>query len=473
MNKSISLTKSDFLLYLESPLHLWARKHDLIEKSPSAFEIHIMNQGYKVEKLARDYMNSFMIKHSNNETLHWQESFSSKNFTLRADALVYKSQTDSYDLYEIKSGTSIKRENYIDVAYQYLILSKEHKMGRLFILHLNKEYVREGQLDIARLFVAEDVTQKVLKFADQVKAALPMALGIVQSDSMSGIPHCYKPDKCPCPSLCHPNLPDYSIYDIPYIRENKKIQLLEQGILDIKDVPADFPLNDKQYLIIEVAQTNKEHIDREAIQGEFQRFVYPLYFLDYETCLIALPMFDGYHPQQQLVFQYSLHKIESLDVEIIHTEHLSVTKNDPSISLLRQLREDIDDTGTIFVWNKSFEMTRHKELAVIHPEHADFLNDLNERVYDLADFVKNGFYLHPDFKGSWSIKNVLPVLVPELSYEDMQIGKGDQAMIAWWDMVTGSLPAGEVQKIKEALLKYCELDTWAMVRIWQKFQELC
>ncbi len=473
MKNIISLTKSDFLSYIEAPLHLWARKHASIEKSPSPFEIHIRIQGYEVEKLAKEYIVTVIINHSKDETLHWQKTFSHQNYTLRADALVYKPHTDSYDLYEIKSGTSVKRENYVDVAYQYLVLSEQYKIDRLFILHLNKEYVREGQLDIVRLFVAEDVTQKVLGFVDQVKTALPVAWDTAQSDSMGGIPHCYKPGSCPCPSLCHPNLPDYSIYDIPYIRENKKIQLLGQGILDIKDVPADFPLNGKQHLIIEVAQTNKEHIDREAIQMEFQCFVYPLYFLDYETCLIALPIFNGYHPQQQMVFQYSLHKMGSFGGEIIHTQHLSVAKDDPSISLLRQLKQDIGDTGTIFTWNKSFEMSRHKELAVIHPEYADFLNNLNERIYDLADFVKNGWYLHPHFKGSWSIKNVLPVMVPELSYADMQIGAGDQAMTAWWDMVAGNMPADEVKKTVEALLKYCQLDTWAMVKIWRKIRELC
>jgi hypothetical protein len=209
--------------------------------------------------------------------------------------------------------------------------------------------------------------------------------------------------------------------------------LLDLGIHDIKDVPADFPLNDKQRLIIEVACTNKEHIDREALQAEFQHFVYPLYFLDYETCIIALPRFNGYHPQQQVAFQYSLHKLDLPNGEVTHTEHLGVTKDDPSMPLLRQLRGDIGDTGTIFAWNKTFEMSRHKELAIIHPEYSDFLLDLNERIYDLADFVKNGLYLHPHFKGSWSLKNVLPVMVPELSYEDMQIGAGDQAMVALGD----------------------------------------
>ena len=466
-----SLTKSDFLLYLDAPLHLWAKRHGRIEKPPSDFEIHIMNQGYQVEKLAKEYIATVLVNHSKGETLLWQGTFSHQNYTLKADALVYKPQTKSYDLYEIKSGTGVKPENYHDVAYQYLVLSEEHKMDRLFILHLNKEYVREGQIDNTHLFLAEDVTEKALEFADQVKAHLPIAWETAQSDSMVGIPHCYKPNTCPCPSLCHPNLPDNSIYNIPHLSEKKKIQLLERGILDIKDIPATLKLSAKQHQIVDVAQTNKEHIDRKAIQAEFKRFVYPLYFLDYETCLIALPRFDGYHPQQQVVFQYSLHKMNSPDKQVIHTEHLSITQGDPSASLLQQLNKDIGDVGTIFVWNKSFEMTRHKELAVIHPDYANFLLNLNQRVYDLADFVKNGMYLHPGFKGSWSIKHVLPVMAPDLSYETMEIGKGDQAMIAWWNIVNGNLPAGEIEKTRDALLKYCRLDTWAMVRIWQEIQK--
>jgi hypothetical protein len=183
-------------------------------------------------------------------------------------------------------------------------------------------------------------------------------------------------------------------------------------------------------------------------------------------------MYDGYKPQQQMVFQYSLHKLESLNGDIRHTEHLAVTKDDPSKSLIKQLREDIGDTGTVFVWFKPFEMTRNKELAIIHPEYADFLEDLNDRIYDLGDFINFGFYLHPKFKGSWSIKNVLPIMVPELSYDEMEIGKGDQAMIAWWELINDRLSMDDAEKTKTALLAYCELDTLAMVKIWEKLFEL-
>ena len=312
------------------------------------------------------------------------------------------------------------------------------------------------------------MTQKVLELKDEVDRLRAIALETAHKPSQDDIQPCLNPKCCPCPDICYPALPEVSIFDIPRLSKKKKTELISQGILDIKDVPKNFPLNQKQRQIVEVAQSNQELINREAIQKEFQHFTFPLYFLDYETYLSAIPMYDGYKPQQQIVFQYSLHKVESLNGDIRHTEHLAVTKNDPSTSLIKQLREDVGDTGTIFVWFKPFEMTRNKELAIIHPEYADFLEDLNERIYDLGDFINFGFYLHPKFKGSWSIKNVLPVMVPELSYGEMEIGKGDQAMMAWWELINDMLSTDDAEKTKTALLEYCKLDTWAMVKILQK-----
>jgi len=158
----------------------------------------------------------------------------------------------------------------------------------------------------------------------------------------------------------------------------------------------------------------------------------------------------------------------SIKDECKHTEYLSTENEEPSRTLIKKLSDEIGTTGTVFVWFKPFEMTRNKELAVLHTDYADFIIELNDRIYDLGDFINLGYYLHPDFKGSWSIKNVLPVMVPELSYQDMEIGKGDQAMMAWRDMINGDLVESEKKKIKEALLKYCQLDTLGMVRIFQK-----
>jgi hypothetical protein len=470
MDNHLTLSKSDYQLYLEAPLHLWAHKHGHIHKNPTDFEIHIMNQGYEVEGYARNFLEKYVVNASEGESVQFQETFSDNQFSARTDALIYKPKINTYDLYEIKSSSSNKPEFIIDATFQYLIVNKQIKIDRIFILHLNKEYVRYSYLNLEHLFISEDITEKVHDCIMEIDIKRGEALEVAAAVSSESIQHCYKPNECPCSQICHPGLPDYSIYDIPRITE-KKIQLLVQGILDINAVPDTFPLNDKQRLIVRVAKSNKEHIDREAIKREFEHFEYPLYFLDYETYLAAIPLFDGYHPQQQMVFQYSLHKMDSIESEVTHKEHLSVTRDDPSISLVQQLRGDIGDTGTVFVWNKTFEVTRNKELAEIHPEYTDFFNNLNDRIYDLGDFINYGMYIHPGFKGSWSIKNVLSVMVPELSYAEMEIGKGDQAMMAWWSLINDELPSNESEKTKMALLEYCKLDTWAMVKIFNKFAE--
>lgn len=470
MTTDFLLTKSDFLLFMESPRHLWTEKHNLIDKTPSAFDIHNMEQGYEVESLAKEYFAKHVLKP--NQSFSFQKTFTDRQFTARTDLLTYKRDTDSYDLYEVKSGTSIKKENLYDVTYQFLIVNKQIKIDRVFILHLNSEYIRYSFLDLAELFFAEDVTLKVFDLLDEVEKLRDIALETALDPSVEGIQACFNPKGCPCPDICFPGLPEYSIFDIPRLSAKKKTELLDQDIIDIKDVPKNFVLNTKQRLIVDVAQSNQEIVNREAIQKEFQRFTFPLYFLDYETCLLAIPLFNGYKAQQQMVFQYSLHKMESINGAILHTEHLAITKEDPSKFLIKQLHEDIGSVGTVFVWNKSFEMTRNKELAAIHPEYEDFLEELNERIYDLGDIINLGFYLHPKFKGSWSLKNVLPVMVPELSYEEMEICKGDQAMTAWWALINGTLSDEEADKTKTALLRYCELDTWAMVKMCEKLMEL-
>lgn len=111
-------------------------------------------------------------------------------------------------------------------------------------------------------------------------------------------------------------------------------------------------------------------------------------------------------------------------------------------------------------------------MSTIQLEYADFLEDLNGCIFDLRDFINFGFYLHPEFKGSWSIKNVLPVMVPELCYDEMEIGKGDQAMMAWWELINDMLSMVDAEKTKTALLAYCKLDTLAMVKIYQKLYSM-
>ena len=463
------LNKSQFLLYLDAPLHLWAQAHHQSETKLSLYEQHLAQQGYQVEKQAQKYLEKLVASEPALKLI-WQATFTDKNYEVRSDALIFHEATNSYDLYEIKSSTSVDKNNLYDATFQFLVLNKKIKLDHVYILHLNKDYARQTRLNLQQLFIAEEVTAKVHALKIKIDLKREKAWQVLNSELSEGISACYNIKTCPCLSLCHPNLPPFSIFHLPHLSVKKKQALLDLNIIQAQDVPANFPLSYKQSLIAKVAKSNQPIIDRAAIRHELEQLTFPLYFLDYETYNAAITLFDGYHPQQAMVFQYSLHILESPEGKLKHREHLSLGKEDPARSLLAKLQTDIGPTGSVLVWNKSFEMTRNKELAELYPVAADFLNDLNELIYDLADSIIEGFYVHPQFKGSWSIKNVLPVLVPNLSYHSLAIKKGDEAMIAWWKLVNQQYKNPE--KITANLLSYCELDTRAMVKIWERMRSL-
>jgi hypothetical protein len=466
------LTKSDFLLYCEAPRHLWAKKHHQIEQKLSDFERHLIDEGYAVEALALEYFETIYLPNHPQADLFWQRTHTAGPFEARSDALIYWPDEDRYDLFEIKSGTSTDKKDLYDVAFQVSILKEQFDLKHSYLLHLNKGYIRAEEVDLSQLFIAEDVTAKVDAMQPEIYRSRQTALLAAGAANPNLIPYCLNPKSCPCPSVCHPNLPDFSIFDIPRLSPKNKVELLKLGIRDAREIPSNFGLNPKQRLVVERAQTNREHLDREALRKVLEPLQFPLWFLDYETCLMAVPRYAGYHPQQQAVFQYSLHRLDAPAGRLQHTGYIATTPDEPTQPLLQQLAAQLGDTGAVVVWNKTFEMTMNREMAKLYPEYAAFLENLNARIFDLGEIINLGIYLHPAFKGSWSLKNVLPVMVPELSYQDLEINQGDQASVAWWNITHADLPEAEKQKLIEQLERYCAQDTLAMVELYQKFRTL-
>ena len=469
----MTITKSDFLIYLDAPLHLWASKHDSLEKTtPSDYDLHLMREGQKVEKYANQFLEEITLKQYAHARIHFQPTYYDGDFEARADVLIFDEQANAYDIYEIKSSTSVKKENLYDATFQLLVCEANIPVRNVFLVHLNKDYVLEDELDLEQLFVVENITANCQQLKDEVLNSSQQALAMCLQENTDGIEVCYKPSTCPCPQLCHPNLPADSIYDLSRLTWQKAQQLRELKVNTLHDISEDFPLTFAQRMQIKSVKSGETFIDQAGIAEELTNLEYPLYFLDYETYNSALPLHRGYKPQQQMVFQYSLHVVEQNSTEIHHREFIAQTKNDPAYELVKHLRNSISDRGSVIVWNKTFEAGRNKEMAELYPEFASFLLGLNERIYDLADIFKQCLYVDLKFKGSWSIKNVLPVLVPELSYKELEIRKGDQAMINWWKMTQELKDLGEQEEIKKNLLKYCELDTWAMVKIWRQLHIL-
>ncbi len=470
-----SLTKPNFLTFLDSPLHLWAEVNNQLEdKELSVYDQLIAKQGYKVEKLAKKFLEQKLKnEYPGGSTIEFQYQLTDGSYEAKIDALVHDAVNNTYDLYEIKSSTKIDKQHKYDVTFQYLIGKATLPINKTYLVHINSDYVKNRELNLNQFFVIEDMKVVIDKLEDEVFRLRSDALEIINLTKPPLESHCYKPKTCPCKNLCHPDLSEYPVYDLSWWKAGQYEKLVAKGYQDLIDVSKEDELNPKQLLQLRSIKQNKPIIDSEGIKRELGNLTFPLYFLDYETYGSAVPIFDGYKPYQHIVFQYSLHVLETPDSkELKHFEFLETRKQDPSENITKALLSVIGDNGSIIVWNKNFECKRNEELAQLQPLYADELLALNERVYGLMEIFKDGLYVDYRFHGSASIKKVLPVLVPELSYDGMEIGEGATAMTKWWEMVNGfgtknKYFSGKKQTIAWNLLKYCELDTLAMVEIWR------
>jgi hypothetical protein len=466
------LTKTDFIAYLDAPKHLWAIKHNQLDDNEiNAYLEHLFEQGYDVERHAEKYIQQYLINKydASKEDVLLQPTLIDGDFEARTDVLILNPKTDKWDMYEIKSSTKVSRQHRYDSTFQTLVFNKEYDLGDIYILHLNKEYELDGDLDLQALFTSTNITEKVENLKDEVHLLRYEALDTLSEDNEQEVDSCIRPKNCPCLDLCHPDLPEYSIYDVNNLtRSVKKIRGLENlGAKSVYDIPDGFNLTEKQSFRVDVAKSKKTEIDYDSIAKDMDELEYPIYFVDYESFNPAIPMYDGYKPYDQMPFQWSLHVLREPEGELEHYEFIETEAIDPIPNFLDSLQEVIGDSGAIIVWNETFEAKLNERMGEIHPEYKELCENMNARLYDLMNIFRDGRYADPKFKGSYSIKKVLPVLVPELTYDGMNIAEGATAMASWDEMVHKLEDEAEKKQIKDDLLKYCELDTLAMVRIWE------
>jgi hypothetical protein len=476
-----SLSKTQYQLYRDCPRHLWTQVHlPELWPEPTPFETHTQEQGYVVEARAQAWLEQKALPAHINPSgtpgqWHWQDTFVDGEFYCRVDGWWEDPKSNAAHVFEIKSSTRVKYDAITDLAYQVAVIEATKPVESIWLIHLNREYVRAGEIDLDSLFVLVDVTAQVRERMLDVKLEREEALNVLKSENSDEWAACTRPKVCPCQTICHPDLPEYSVFDLPGLRFTTN-DLLAQGIKELADVPDNFPLETKQRRMVEAVKTQVPVIDRAALSKTLGELQYPLCFLDYEAYSSALPLYDACHPQQQVVFQYSLHIVPHRNApleseEVQHIEFISFGPGDPSIDLVHHMQEHMPKKGSVIVWNESFEATRNREMAEGMLNASEFLLQLNNRMVDLAEIFRLGVYVDREFHGSWSIKNVLPVLAPDLSYHDLPIHKGDQALLAWWDVASGAVSdPKERQKIQADLLQYCALDTWAMVRVWNKLE---
>lgn len=467
------ISKTEFLVYLDSPRHLWAKKNNLLDDiEPDEFSRHLSRQGYDVENLAVEYFKQVLIPLRGNKStdLSLQVTVETEDFSARTDALLFNPKTQKWDIFEIKAATSISKHNRYDATFQRIILESEYEIGDVYILHLNRKYFRDGEINLDEIFVIENINESIEELSPEVEIIMSEIIDSLNSADHRGLPACTNPKTCPCKNICFPGLPPYSIYNLRKMPGNiaKLEPLLERGVIDINDIPTDYPLYREQRRQVDTAQKGEAVINKKAISKQLRSLNYPLYFIDYEGYNPAIPMFDGYHPYDQVAFQYSLHVINEEGGKPVHFEFLEDSKSDPALNFAASLEKNIGTEGSIIVWNKSYEGSINKRLAKLYPRYKDLAVQMNNRIFDLMLIFKDQLYDHPNFKGSFSIKKILPVLAPDFSYENLEIANGGASMTFWYEMVYGQdFSAQRKAEVHESLLKYCEMDSLAMVKIWE------
>lgn len=397
---------------------------------------------------------------------------------------ILRKTDDGYAIYEVKSSTSANKEVYAqDVAFQKWVLTKcGLNVTGTYLVCINNKYVRHGEVDIQQLFSINDISAAVEVEYPQVADHCADAIAVLDQPSEPSVPigiYCEEPYVCAFEDYCFRQcgIPDDqpTVFDLYKGTFEKQLEQVHNGIVTFPDiVKSGIKLSDKQKIEVDCTLKGLTHIDKNGLRNYLNTLSYPIYHLDFETMQPVVPPFDGTHPYQQIPFQYSLH-IEYADGRLEHREFLGDSVNDPRRALAEQLCGDIPKDACVMAYNKGFECGRIEELATMFPDLAEHLRNIKARIIDLIVPFRSFYCYYPAMGGGFSIKVVLPALFPndpELDYHNLagSVHNGGEAMDIYPRIA--SMPPAEQQQARESLLRYCELDTYAMVKVLGKLREL-
>ncbi len=385
------------------------------------------------------------------------------------------------ELYEVKAVNALRDTHFEDIAFQTFVLREAGlDVRRACLVHLNKDYEREGELEIEKLFLIEDVTEAIRgrvaavparveemeRTLEQEEAALPEISAACPCDI----------EKCCFWKYCSRRLPQPNVFALngSRVKPVTKRKLYAKGLVSFEDVLLGGSLKDTQKKQIEVFLSGRPFVDPAGIRETLEQLRWPLYFLDFETYMLPVPPYDHIRPYMQVPFQYSLHFIEEEGGELQHREFLAEPGRDSRREIAEQLCRDIPADACVTAYNKQFECGRLKELADLFPDLAEHLLAIRDSIVDLETPFKDQDVVYPAMQGRSTIKLVLPALFPEdpqLDYQNLEgVHKGTEASAAFIAMA--DMDPEERENVRRQLLEYCGLDTLAMVKVWEKLREL-
>ena len=475
----VSLSKSKIITHRQCPKRLWLQvnRPELIQIS-AATQVRF-DEGNKVGDIARqNYPGGVFIETLNRteaialtkeaiekHQVIFEGAFFEGDVMIRADLLF--PEKEGYRLVEVKSSTGVKSYHVDDVTVQSWVMEKAGcTPTSMALAYINNQFVYQGDGNYEGLFAEADLSGQVKPNMSQVQSWVDAAKKTLASPAEPTIApgeQCTNPFTCDFIGYCSP--PEEGVeYPVEILPYGKAVaaQLRADGFKDLRDVPADRFSNPKHLKVHAVTCSGEAILEPEATT-QIQALSYPRYYLDFETVGFAVPIWAGTRPYMQLPFQWSCH-IEQADGSMAHQEFLDLSGNDPRETFAKTLIEAVSIHGPVIVYNAGFEGARIKELATAFPHLASELLAIPERFFDLLPLARNHYY-HPDMKGSWSIKDVLPTIAPELDYANLEVSDGAMAQEAYNEAIHSQTTPERKEAVRSAMLKYCEQDTIAMVKI--------
>ena len=490
---SLNLSKTKYCQAVQCPKMLWLKEHMPEQFDDSVINQAVMDAGSAVGDLAMGLFGDFvevpygdlsgMIAETKRllaagTPVIAEASFASGDLFCSVDIL--KNRGDGrVEMYEVKSSTSVKDIYLHDAAYQRYVLDRAGlQVEGCYLVVVNNEYERIGALELSKLFKVVDVTEKTAEKLPGVAERIDFLRAYMQqtqepADDIS--PGCFLPYACGFFGYCTRSLPKPNVFDLAGMQAGTKMKHYEQGRVSLAELGRSEKLNGKAAQQIRHALSDlPDEIDRDQIRSFLDTLSFPLYFLDFESFAPAVPLFDRSHPYEQIVFQYSLHYMEREDGELLHKEYLAWPGGDPRRGAAEQLVRDIPADVCVLAYNMTFEKTVIKKLAGLYSDLHDHLMSIHDNVRDLMIPFQKRYYYNRAMQGSFSIKYVLPALYPNdesLDYHNLEgVHNGAEASEMFAKM--GDMTPEELETHRRELLAYCGLDTFAMVKVWEKLREV-
>ena len=493
VDMAIHLSKSRFCSAVQCPKMLWLKQNKPEEFDDSVMNQNVLNTGSMVGDLAMGLFGPYIeVPYGDlGEMLRETDRLIEEGASIIAEAsFSYEGNFCSVDIlknhgnkkveiYEVKSSTSVSDIYHYDAGYQYYVLNGlGYTVENVCLVTIDNSYVRHGELELDKLFAVTDVTTEILEKQTEISEYIDLLREYMKQEDEPQQDigaHCFAPYSCGFFSYCTSEWPHPNIFDIASLQNRSKLKLMKQGILSFEDVEANNAVKDSYMLqVCHELHDLPDKINADGIRDFMDTLSYPLYFLDFESFQPAIPLYDDSSPYEQIVFQYSLHYILEEDGELYHKEFLAYPCEDPRRAVAEHLCEDIPQDVCVLAYNMGFEKGRIKALAKLYPNLEAHLMNIHDNICDLMVPFRNKNYYNRAMQGSYSIKYVLPALFPDdpsLDYHNLEVvhngAEASAAFVAMEDMTQEQL-----EKYREHLLRYCELDTYAMVKIWEKLRRI-